>query len=128
MCSYCEPLFKQKLFFTGKIKFKFFHFQLHLHFFNSSSFIHVFLFSFWVFLQFIFILFFLNFNFSHFYSFNPKIAIQFQIIFTHNSSSTILLRISNFNMAVLTSQFNYLYRSNNSDFLMPQAPPSLNLT
>ena len=30
-------------------------------------------------------------------------------------SSTILLRISNFNMVVLTSKFNYLYRSNNSD-------------
>jgi hypothetical protein len=39
------------------------------------------------------------------------------------SSSTILLRNSNFNMVVLTSKFNYLYRSNNSELLVPQAPP-----
>ena len=39
------------------------------------------------------------------------------------SSSTIQLRISNFNMVVLTSKFNYLHSSNNSDCLVPQAPP-----
>jgi hypothetical protein len=43
------------------------------------------------------------------------------------SSSTILLRISNFNMVVLTSKFNYLYRSDNSDLLVLQAPLFTNI-
>ena len=34
-----------------------------------------------------------------------------------------MLRISNLNLVVLTSKFNYLHRGNNSDFLVPQAPP-----
>ena len=90
MCSYfvrSEPLFKQTLFFTGKIKFKFLHFQLHLHVFNSSFFIHVFIFSFFkseFFFNLFLFYFFLHFYFSQFYSINPIIANQFQIIFSHN--------------------------------------------
>jgi hypothetical protein len=56
-------------------------------------------------------------------SINPKIANQFQIIFTHNLLINNTVTILNFNMVVLTSKFNYLYRSNNSDFLVLQAPP-----
>ena len=130
MCSYfvrSEPLFKQKLFFHGQNQVQVPSFWIAFAFLQFFFFfIHVFLFYFFK-SEFFFNLFknlFSCISISLIFTVStPKLLTYCKSSSPTISSSTILLRISNFKMVILISEFNYFFRSNNSDLLMPQVPP-----